>query len=408
MRSNLFIMCSIWLGIHTIMGQEIDTLVRFEYATGNIEFFEYITPTDTPDVAWTNSSPGLNPNIQQMYDIPLPPLYPESIFSELGVANEYMQTNFYPVSTTVKIVSNKVSLFGNEATGTFIGSNLILTLLGYVFEDNPEDTPIDSIRIMPAYDLGEEGSFGSTEANAVYMSIGAYRGTPSDIPFMALLETNIPLGENVGWVGLLFNKNISDYYAHTYFEFNYPNSIIDGDTSERYNGDTLYYGGGELDQFGSTRYLGYDRYSHSGQGGSSLLTIVNDEVVSAGYLTWAAQSRHRAIPYTLYSAVEQIFDEGTSGIGGVPIPDQYSIGQFFPNPFNGQTSIRINMSTMAPLKVSIFNIRGQLLNEELIHATSMGEIYYTWTPDNYISSGVYLIQISSNNLLSLSKVLLVK
>ena len=388
-----------------VMGQ-VDTLVRYDIQSGLVTFLEYPVPIDTPDVAWTTSSPGFNPNILDMESILTPPLFPESNFSELGLAQEYLDVEYYPASANAKIWTNRIGLGGGEATGVFIRPNLVLTTLWYVYETDPEDPAIDSVFVYPAYDNGEPSSFGRTEAIAVYMSINAYNGVPDPSLGAAIMETAEPLGDHTGWVGIQYCQNDSSYLERSYFEFGYPNSIIDGDTTERYNGDSSYYAAGQLE--GLATALSYGRPAMSGQSGSALLSIVDGEVLSVGYLLYSYNSIHRDISYPLYCAVNHFFEPTSRIATNLNQPLTFEMGSFYPNPFNGATSVAITLPASGRIGIAIYNINGERIHSVPAQSFVGSNYSFTWNPGENEPSGVYVIQAQSGQFVRKQKVVYIK
>ena len=387
----------------TLFGQ-LDTLIRYNIETRMVEYFEFPIPVDTPDVAWTNSSPAFNPNVLDMSQVPTPPLMPGSNFSELANAAHYVDVESYPASANVKIKTERIG--GFVATGVFIGKNLILTNKGGLYQDDPEDHGIDSIFIYPAYDNGQLSSSGQTHAVAIYVSVPSYFGDSDLLKGGAIIEIAEDIGESTGWVGIQYCQNDSSYMGRYYFKFNYPNSIFDGDTTERYNGDTLYYSAGQLDQ--PYDILGYNRRGISGQGGSSLLSDVGDDVVSVGHLMYSWQSWHRKITYPMYCLVQNLNEMNNQSSINFSTPHNPKLVSFYPNPFNGSSIISFPVPSFEPVKLTIYSLRGQRILEHSISPQSNTTYEYNWRPTDDISSGVYLVQIVSSKSILTGKMMYVK
>ena len=88
-------------------------------------------------------------------------------------------------------------------------------------------------------------------------------------------------------------------------------------------------------------------------------------------------------------------------------PTEFFISSPFPNPFNNQLIIPIELKKESYLVVNVFNIRGQLM--ETIHKGRLLKGVYNleWNAKN-MSSGLYLIQIKINNQVQYEKSILLK
>lgn len=87
-------------------------------------------------------------------------------------------------------------------------------------------------------------------------------------------------------------------------------------------------------------------------------------------------------------------------IGSPDIPNEFSIGHAYPNPFNGNVSIPINAISDQPIHIAIHNILGQQVYQATLIPNLAGAMSFNWAATdmlgNPISSGVYLFQIESN------------
>ena len=88
-------------------------------------------------------------------------------------------------------------------------------------------------------------------------------------------------------------------------------------------------------------------------------------------------------------------------------PTEFFISSPFPNPFNNQLIIPIELKKESHLVVNVFNIKGQLM--ETIHKGRLLKGVYNleWNAKN-MSTGLYLIQIKMNNQVQYEKSILLK
>lgn len=96
----------------------------------------------------------------------------------------------------------------------------------------------------------------------------------------------------------------------------------------------------------------------------------------------------------------------------VSLTDEYQLLENYPNPFNPETNIIINLKNEANVKLKIFNSTGKLVktlvNERLDHG--FHTIKWDGTNDNglKVSSGSYFYQLVSNGKVITKKMLLIK
>ncbi len=93
------------------------------------------------------------------------------------------------------------------------------------------------------------------------------------------------------------------------------------------------------------------------------------------------------------------------------IPSEYRLYQNFPNPFNPETIITADIPYSGKLKLTIYNIIGEVVQIEENNNVSAGVYRYTWNASN-LPSGVYLCKFEAESLQksfsSTVKMLLVK
>ena len=87
-------------------------------------------------------------------------------------------------------------------------------------------------------------------------------------------------------------------------------------------------------------------------------------------------------------------------IGGASVPRQFALGQNYPNPFDGGTTIPYNLISEGNISLSIFNILGQELVRESLGRQGSGNHQYHWNGFNdqgrFVPSGVYLVRLRMN------------
>jgi len=94
------------------------------------------------------------------------------------------------------------------------------------------------------------------------------------------------------------------------------------------------------------------------------------------------------------------------------LPETYSLQQNYPNPFNPSTTIRYTLPKPSDVSLSIYNIRGELVNTLVSKPQEAGYHQLIWQgEDNQgkkISSGMYIYRITTPEFTSAKKMVLLK
>jgi hypothetical protein len=96
-----------------------------------------------------------------------------------------------------------------------------------------------------------------------------------------------------------------------------------------------------------------------------------------------------------------------------PIPDKFSLGYAYPNPFNPVVTIPFTIDKPRDVSIHIFDISGRkvntILQDQFLHP---GLYHKNWNGCNYqgrhVSTGTYIIQIASETELHHQKITLIK
>ncbi|MFZ1291101.1 MAG: T9SS type A sorting domain-containing protein [Melioribacteraceae bacterium] len=79
----------------------------------------------------------------------------------------------------------------------------------------------------------------------------------------------------------------------------------------------------------------------------------------------------------------------------------------YPNPFNITTNIKYKLSHLSNVKIRIYNLLGELIEEIINKDHPQGEYNFEWNA-NKLTSGIYLFTISAYNYFESKKVMLLK
>ena len=94
------------------------------------------------------------------------------------------------------------------------------------------------------------------------------------------------------------------------------------------------------------------------------------------------------------------------------IPDKFSISHTYPNPFNPQTNIQIDLQNPQRVQVYIYDIKGQMVKTLVNRQLVAGQHVFTWNGRNYqglpVSTGTYFVRIIGKSQERWQKVTLLK
>ena len=86
-------------------------------------------------------------------------------------------------------------------------------------------------------------------------------------------------------------------------------------------------------------------------------------------------------------------DYETSAIDENSIPDEFSILNIYPNPFNPTTTMQFKVGTDGHTSLHVYDINGHLVETIINEKLMAGDHYYKWDASGF-SSGIYFIHIN--------------
>lgn len=90
-----------------------------------------------------------------------------------------------------------------------------------------------------------------------------------------------------------------------------------------------------------------------------------------------------------------------------PVINTFSLYQNYPNPFNPKTSITFDLSVEGLIKISVYDVKGQKLEDLTSDFYTPGHYKLEWDGTNY-SSGVYFYKMEAFNFTIAKKMFLIK
>ena len=84
-------------------------------------------------------------------------------------------------------------------------------------------------------------------------------------------------------------------------------------------------------------------------------------------------------------------------ISSFEIPNDFELGQAYPNPFNPRTNIRYSIPVNAELIMSIYDLQGRLVTNLVNGMVNAGYHEVVWD-GSQSSSGLYFIRMNAYNM----------
>ena len=89
------------------------------------------------------------------------------------------------------------------------------------------------------------------------------------------------------------------------------------------------------------------------------------------------------------------------------IQDTYKINSVYPNPFNPSTTIMYQIPEFSNISIDVYNMNGQIVHNLHRGFKNPGEYSITWNASS-MTSGIYLIKLTSGSFIETQKVILIK
>ena len=144
----------------------------------------------------------------------------------------------------------------------------------------------------------------------------------------------------------------------------------------------------------------------------SLLYTDGSEIDNKWLVHWEdMRSSGKADLVNLYGQAIRVADAMNADPSSL-MPDQFYIGNAYPNPFNGIVQIDIAIPSLQPVDIAVFNILGKIVYQEKLLPLSEGVHSFTWNGKDLlqqdVSSGLYLINVTAGEFQSIRKITYIK
>ena len=217
-----------------------------------------------------------------------------------------------------------------------------------------------------------------------------------------------------------FSRSINSYEPYSIEsidDFNYREYEFNGSIMGEINIDNINVNGSDI-------LIAYVNGECRGYTSSMLFPLTNKYIFPL--MIYSSNTGEEKVTFKYYNgALDQLFDLRESidfqsdmivgnGLntfelngGNVELVEGLNINAAFPNPFNPVTNIEYTLSQAENVEITVYDIMGRKVETIYNGFKSNGAHSITWDASNK-SSGIYYIQIKSNNTIKTEKVVLMK
>jgi hypothetical protein len=365
-----------------------DTIIAYSINTQTIDTILPVTfnPNNTFDN--TQSSVGsLGNQIPLSLTPPTTNLFSNTNFSDIARADLFFNVIDYPARTATRLFYYNNGILFGCCSGIMVSKDFVLTAGHCAYTIFNQTWGYDSMLIVPAYNNGIfQPSLPVSVVEKVYIFKTFYDNNGWDD--IALLQLIQPIGQQTGWIGMAFNTDTSFFTGRVFHKFSYPGTVNPFDTTKIYNGDTLYYNYGYINNLppDNIGINGPQVQGIPGQSGSSLFYTDNIDYYTFGVLNFSTQYRHYKINQNVFYQLKNIIENYATGVtetsaGGNKV-------NIYPNPFSSYATIQLS-NPVTHANLSLFNATGEVVRE--IQNISGQEIILARED---LPEGVYFIRLT--------------
>lgn len=335
-----------------------DTIIVYTIQTHDIDTILPVTFNPNTTFDYTTSSTGsLGNQVPLSLSPPVTNLFSNTNFSDIARVDLFFNATDYPARTAARLFYYNNGVPAGCCSGIMVSKDFVLTAGHCAYNSFTQSWGYDSMLVAPAYHNGAfQPSLPVSVVEKVYLFKTYYDNAGWDD--IALLQLKQPIGQQTGWIGMAFNTDTSYFSGRVFHKFSYPGVVSPFDSTKVYNGDTLYYNYGYINNLppDNLGVIGPQVQGIPGQSGSSLFYTDNVDFYSFGVLSFSTHYRHYKIDPHVFYQLKNVVENYATDIPANS-PEHTSI-RVYPNPFASLTNIQLG-SAVSRARVSLYNAQGE-------------------------------------------------
>ncbi len=142
-----------------------------------------------------------------------------------------------------------------------------------------------------------------------------------------------------------------------------------------------------------------------------ILLILNSVIFGQSYTMKIHLSGGQTETIPVNDIAKIVFSD-INGIEEAPLPGTFQLMQNYPNPFNPSTTIEYRIPETGNVKITVYDIKGNMIRELLNGTQSSGSHQVSWDGKNsdgkQVSSGIYLYKTEYKNSTVSKSMMLIK
>ena len=135
------------------------------------------------------------------------------------------------------------------------------------------------------------------------------------------------------------------------------------------------------------------------------LSAITDEIHLVVNGVAIDMKQEAAIEVSDYSEIAIVVGNVDSYLN--PIPDEFGLGNAYPNPFNPTANLDLALNQDIHVNMSVYNVRGQVVGVLVDRNMKAGYHTITWNADA-VSSGMYFVRVEAGTDVAMQKLMLLK
>ncbi|MBD3165764.1 T9SS type A sorting domain-containing protein [bacterium] len=141
---------------------------------------------------------------------------------------------------------------------------------------------------------------------------------------------------------------------------------------------------------------------------TGLTSETNEILPQTHYWIWDGDQTFNNTNFMFYMRLNTVSENSVEELtdGGV-VPNDFALGNAYPNPFNPSTTINFDVARLSNVKIAAYNVMGQEVATVLNRSMDAGSYNVTWNAAD-LASGVYFVRMEADGFNAVRKVMLMK